>query len=100
MVIIKTELLEYPNEEQFDKIYKDLNIDLNEYRENEILLFEWLEGHEDLSQNYEKQVVLNFLRLCKNNLNRAKTKYQEYIAARSYYPEIFQNRCLDVEAFE
>ncbi|GJQ79805.1 hypothetical protein Trydic_g23272 [Trypoxylus dichotomus] len=100
MVVIKTGLLEFPSAEQFDRINKDLNIDVNEYSENEIRLLEWLDRHENLSQVYEKNVVLNFLRLCKNDLGKAKAKYEGYIAARSFYPEIFQNRWLDVDNFK
>ncbi|KAK9746753.1 CRAL/TRIO domain [Popillia japonica] len=38
--------------------------------------------------------------MCKNNLDKAKIKFENYVEARSIYGHIFQNRFLEEDAFK
>ncbi|XP_044738954.1 retinol-binding protein pinta-like [Chrysoperla carnea] len=81
-----------PTPQQYEIICKELNEDSDRFKININLLSEWLRFQPHLPQNYDHELLPIFLRGCKNDLERAKKKLDNFFTARTTVTEFFADR--------
>ncbi|KAJ8921241.1 hypothetical protein NQ315_013713, partial [Exocentrus adspersus] len=85
-------LLVPPSESQLEMIRNDINEDKDRLQHKEKLLQTWLNYRPHFPKNYDRKVVRSFLRNCKHDMEKVKTKLECYYATRHLYQELYSNR--------
>nr|XP_022920517.1 alpha-tocopherol transfer protein-like [Onthophagus taurus] len=81
------------NENQIEKIKKELNVSDEVKFEHSVKLFEeWVSYQTYLPQHYDRVLLRTYLRQCKHDLEKAKTKFRNYLINITKLSNLFDNR--------
>lgn len=77
-----------------DKKYAELNLNETEANKNKCvkLIRKWLKGHPNINGKLDEESIVPFLRGCKYDIERTKTKMQKFYMMKTDVPEWFSNR--------
>ncbi|XP_054278212.1 alpha-tocopherol transfer protein-like [Macrosteles quadrilineatus] len=84
--------LSEPTEEFKQSVCKNFNTSLEQLEKDVLSLREWLKSQTHLPQCASDTMLKAYLIACKNKMDRAKTKIENYYVARAELPEIFFDR--------
>ncbi|XP_075216084.1 alpha-tocopherol transfer protein-like [Lycorma delicatula] len=92
-LLFKTKkLLEAPTEEQWKKLYQELETSPKQLKEDIKTIREWLSLQPHLPQTATDTLIASFLIGCKNSIQRTKQKLDAYYTVRGQMPQFFENR--------
>ncbi|XP_022187136.1 alpha-tocopherol transfer protein-like [Nilaparvata lugens] len=84
-------LLEPATSEQWKKLYKDLEMNPGQLKEDIQTIRTWLAKQSHLPQTASDNLIASFIVGCKNSLERTKQKLDAFYTIRNQLPELFLN---------
>ncbi|KAF7269153.1 hypothetical protein GWI33_017793 [Rhynchophorus ferrugineus] len=82
-----------PSAEQVKIILQSINeYDKGKLNHNEELLKQWIKYQKHFPQDIDPAMTRSFLRGTKHNIDQAKRKLENYLAAKQLYPDIYLHR--------
>lgn len=83
-----------------ERAIKELNEDPDRLQHDIRTLREWIQQQTHIRPRTSDQFLVSFLRGCKFNINKAKSKLEKYYTLQLGLPEVFGNRVVDEKLLE